>query len=117
MFINSNYFSPCFLNFTYTIESTNLHGFFHNYDPVRQKYTFCPLNKSFTIDESRPLIVPQEYIPPIEVTILEYIHNTKFNHKLYNLIQYTSHEFSLQTEELKNIRSLELLWPLLKTSS
>ena len=27
-----------------------------------------------------PLINPHEYIQPIEVHILEYIHNTKYNH-------------------------------------
>ena len=28
------------------------------------------------VDKSRPQIVPQDYIQPIEITILEYIHNT-----------------------------------------
>ena len=79
-------------------------------------YIFCPVNKSVDIDGSRPLIVPHEYIQPIEVTILESsILNTDTYHKLYNLIQNTRHEFSLDNEELNNIRALEILWPLLKS--
>ena len=83
----------------------------------RYIYIFCPLTNSFPIDETRPLIVPQEYRQPIEITILEYIHNTKFNHKLYDLIQNTKHEFSLHTEEKKIIRALEHLWHLLQTKN
>ena len=114
MFISSNYTSAYFLNFTYCMKSTYLHGILRNYDPNRQKYRFFPQTNSFTIDEARPLIVPQEFIQPIEVTILEHIHIKKFNHKLYNLIQNTSHELSLETEKLKIIRKLELLWSLLQ---
>ena len=55
---------------------------------------------NFLTHESRPLNVLQEYIQPIEITILEYIHNNEFNHKLYNLIQNTRHDFSLVTEQL-----------------
>ena len=36
MFINSKFKSPYFLNFTYCIKSTNVHGIFRNYDPIRQ---------------------------------------------------------------------------------
>ena len=78
-------------------------------------YIFCPLTKTFNDKESRPLIVPHEYIQPIELPILEFIHNSKYNHKIYNLIQNTPHEFSVGTEELKTIKALQLLWPLLQT--
>ena len=78
-------------------------------------YIFCPLTKTFNDEESRPLIVPHEYIQPIELPILEFIHNSKYNHKIYNLIQNTPHEISVGTEELKKIKALQLLWPLLQT--
>ena len=80
-------------------------------------YIFCPLTKTFNVEESRPLIVPHEYVQPVEIKILEFIHNTKYNHKLFNLIQHTHHEFSIGTEELKTIKALQLLWPLLHTKS
>ena len=72
-------------------------------------YIFCPLTKTFNDEESRPLIIPHEYIQPIEVPILEFIHNTKYNHKIYNIIQNTPHEFAVGTEELKTIKALQLL--------
>ena len=65
--------------------------------------------KTFNDKESRPLIIPHEYIQPIEVPILEFIHNSKYNHKIYNLIQNTPHEFAVGTEELKTIKALQLL--------
>ena len=80
-------------------------------------YIFCPLTRTFIEEESRPLIVPPECIQPIEVPILEFIHNTKYNHKVYNLIQKTPHEFAVGTEELKTIKALQLLWPLLQTKN
>ena len=80
-------------------------------------YIFCPLTKTFNDEESRPLIIPHEYIQPIEVPILEFIHNTKYNLKIYNLIQNTPHEFAVGTEELKTIKALQLLWPLLQTKN
>ena len=80
-------------------------------------YIFCPLTKTFNDEESRPLIIPHQYIQPIEVTILELIHNTKYNHKIYNLIQNTPHEFAVGTEELKTIKALQLFWPLLQTKN
>ena len=80
-------------------------------------YIFCPLTKTFKVEESQPLIVPHEYIQPIEISILEFIHNTKYNHKLYNLIQNRPHEFSVGTEELKTIKAHQLLWPLLQTKN
>ena len=80
-------------------------------------YIFCPLTKTFSDEEFRPLIIPHEYIQPIEVPILEFIHNTKYNHKIYNLIQNTPHEFAVGTEELKTIKALQLLWPLLQTKN
>ena len=75
-------------------------------------YTFCPLTNA---DDSRPPINPHKYIQPIEIPKLEYINNTKNYNKMYNLIQNTWHEFSLNNEELNTIRALELLWPLLQT--
>ena len=44
-FINSKYTSPYFLNFTYCIKDTNLHGILRNYDPITQMYIFCPITK------------------------------------------------------------------------
>ena len=75
--INSKYSSPFFLNFTYCIKNTNLQGILRIYDPVTQMYIFCPLTMTFNDKESRPLIIPHEYIQPIEVPMLEFIHNTK----------------------------------------
>ena len=80
-------------------------------------YIFCPLTKTFNVEEARPLIVPREHIQPVETPILEFIHNTEYNHKLFNLIQHTNHEFSIGTEELKTIKPLQLLWPLLHTKN
>ena len=53
-FINSKYTSPYFLNFTYCIKDTNLHGILRNYDPITQMYIFCPITKTFNAEESRP---------------------------------------------------------------
>ena len=114
-FINSKDTSPFFLNFTYCIKDTNVQGILRNYDPSRQMYIFCPLTRSFKIDESRPLMVPHENIQPVEIPILEHIHNNKYNHKLYILIQNTPHEFSPSSEEHKIIKALVVLWPLLQT--
>ena len=116
-FINSKYTSPFFLNFTYCIKVTNLHGILRNYDPITQIYIFCPITKTFNADESRPFLIPHEFVQPIEIPILEFIHNTKFNHKLYNLIQNTPYEFAVGTEELTTIKALQLLWPLLQTKN
>ena len=116
-FINSKYTSPFFLNFTYCIKDTNLHGILRNYDPIHQMYIFCPIINAFQDKESRPFLVPHEFLQPIEIPILEFIHNTKYNHKLYNLIQNTPHEFAVGTEELNIIKALQLLWPLLQTKN
>ena len=116
-FINSKHSLPFFLNFTYCIKNTNFQDILQNYDPITQMYIFCPLTKTFKDEESRPLIIPHEYIQPIEVPILEFIHNTKYNHKIYNLIQNTPHEFAVGTKELKTIKTLQLLWPLLQTKN
>ena len=116
-FINSKYTSPYFLNFTYCIKDTNLHGILRNYDPITQMYIFCPITKTFNAEESRPLLIPHEFVQPIEIPILEFIHNTKFNHNLYNLIQNTPYEFAVGTEELNTIKALQLLWPLLQTKN
>ena len=116
-FINSKYTSPYFLNFTYCIKDTNLHGILRNYDPKTQMYIFCPITKTFNAEESRPFLIPHEFLQPIEIPILEFIHNTKFNHKLYNLIQNTPYEFAVGTEELTTIKALQLLWPLLQTKN
>ena len=116
-FINSKYTSPYFLNFTYCIKDTNLHGILRNYDPITQMYIFCPITKTFNAEESRPFLIPHEFVQTIEIPILEFIHNTKFNHKLYNLIQNTPYEFAVGTEELTTIKALQLLWPLLQTKN
>ena len=116
-FLNSKYTSPFFLNFTYCIKDTNLHGILRNYDPVTQMYIFCPITKTFNDEESRPFIIPHEFIQPIEIPILEFIHNTKYNHKIYNLIQNTPYEFAVGTEELNTIKALQLLWPRLQTKN
>ena len=116
-FLNSKYTSPFFLNFTYCIKDTNLHGILRNYDPITQMYIFCPITKTFNAEESRPFLIPHEFVQPIEIPILEFIHNTKFNHKLYNLIQNTPYEFAVGTEELTTIKALQLLWPLLQTKN
>ena len=76
-FLNSKYTSPFFLNFTYCIKDTNLHGILHNYDPVTQMYIFCPITKTINAEETRPLLIPHEFIQPIEIPILEFIHNNK----------------------------------------
>ena len=104
--INSKYTSPFFLNFTYCNKETNLQGTPQNYDSITQMYNFCPLNKLLNVDESRPMTIPQEFLQPVEVSTLELIYNTHFNHKLYNLIQSTPYEQSLT---LKNVTSLKHL--------
>ena len=116
-FLNSKYTSPFFLNFTYCIKDTNLHGILRNYDPITQMYIFCPITKTFNAEESRPFLIPPEFIQPIEIPKLEFIHNTKYNHKIYNLIQNTPYEFAVGTEELKTIKALQLLWLLLQTKN
>ena len=103
-----------FLVFTYCIKNTNLQGTLRNYDPISQMYIFCPLTKLLNVDESRPLIVPHEFLQAVEVPILEFIHKTRYNHKLYNLIQNTPNELSPSTEEHNIIKALELPWPLLQ---
>ena len=72
------------------------------------------LNKLLDVDDSRPLVVPHEFLQPVEVPILEFIYNTRYNHKLYNLIQNTSYEQPPHTDERNIIKALELLWPLLQ---
>ena len=72
-------------------------------------YIFCPLTKSLDSEDSRSLINFHEYIQPIKVHTLKYIHKTKYNPKLNNLIQNTPYEFSLKKEEHNTI-----LWPLLQ---
>ena len=116
-FINSKYTSPFLLNFTYYIKDTIFQGILRKYDSITQMYIFCPLTKTFNVEESRPLIVPNEYIQPVKVPNLEFIHNTKYDHKLFNLIQSTLYEFSIGTEELKTIKALQLLWPLFQTKN
>ena len=112
---NSKYTSPFFLNFTYCIKDTNLQGILRNYGTIKQMSIVCLLTKTFNVNESRPLIVPHEFLQHAELPILELIHNTKYNHKLYKIIQITPYELSSSTEEHKIIKALELLWPLLQT--
>ena len=99
MFNNCKCTSPYFLNFTYCIKSTDIHGILRNCDPTRQMYIFFPVTNKFPIDDARPLIVLHREKQPIEITLLKN-HNTKFNHKLYSLIQNTKHEFSPHTKKL-----------------
>ena len=113
-FLNSKYTSQFFLNFKYCIKDNNLHGILRNYDPVTQMYIFCPMTKTFKAEESRPFLIPHEFIQPLEIPISEFNHNTKCNHKIFNLIQNTPYEFAVGTEELKTIKALQLLWPLLQ---
>ena len=117
LFIYSKYTSPYFLIFTYCNKSTYLHGILRNSDPVRQMCIFCPLTNTFPIDDASPIITPREYVQPTEITLLKQVHNIKFNLKHYSLIQNTNLEFSILTEEVKIIRMLELLWPLLRTKN
>ena len=116
-FLNSKYTSPFSPNFTYCIKNTNLHDILRNYEPVTQMYIFCRVTKTFNAEESRPFLIRHEFIQPIEIPILEFIHNTKYNHKISNLIQNTPYEFAVGTEELKTIKALQLLWPLLQTKN
>ena len=91
-----------------------MQGIIRTYDPIQKiLYIFCPLDRTFNIDETRLLIVPHKYIQPVEVPILENIHNINNNHKLYDLIRNTPRKFSLSSEEQKIIKALELLWSLL----
>ena len=103
-----------FLNFTYCIKNTNLQGTLQNYDLSTQMYIFCPLIKLLLVDESRRLIIPHEFLQPVEVPNIEFIFNTRYNHKLYTLIQNTPYEHSPNTEEHNIIKALELLEPLLQ---
>ena len=114
-YINLNIPHHSFL--TYCIKDTNLQGILRNYDPITQMYIFCPLTKTFNVDESRPLIFPHEFLQTVEIPILEFIHNTRYNQKLYNLIQNTPYELSPSTEEHKIIKALQLVWPLLQTKN
>ena len=115
-YINCKYTSSFFLNFTYCIKDTNLEGILRIYDPITQMYIFCSLTKTFNVDESPPpLIVPHEFLQPVEIPIQEFIHNTRYNHKLHNLVQKTPYELSPSTEEHKIFKALELLRPLLQT--
>ena len=78
-------------------------------------FIFCALTKIFNVDESRPLIVPHQFLQPGEIPVLEFIHNTRFNHKLYNLIQNTPYELSPSFDEHNIIKAVELFWPFLQT--
>ena len=80
-------------------------------------YIFFPITKTLNAEESRAFLIPHEFIQPIEIPILEFIHNAKYNHKIYNLIQNTPYEFAVGTEELKSIKALQLLLPLLQTKN
>ena len=82
-FINSKYTSQFFLNFTYCYKNTNYQGTLRKYDPISQMYLFCPLTKTCNVKETRPLVVPHEYSQPVEIPILEFIHNTNYNHKFF----------------------------------
>ena len=61
-------------------------------------YNFCPLINNFPLDDSRPIILSNEYIQSVEISLLESIHIFKFNHKLCNLIQKPKQENSAVTK-------------------
>ena len=69
MFSNSQYIPPFFLRSTYCIKTTNLQGILRNYHPVRQMYIFFPLTNNFPLDDTRPIMIPHEYIQPINLNI------------------------------------------------
>ena len=81
---------------------------------ITQINIFCPLNKVQNVDESRPLIAPHQFLQPVEFPILEFIFNTRYNHKLYNLIQNTPYEQSSNTEEHNIFKAFELPWRFLQ---
>ena len=62
-----------------------------------------------------PTNCPSRIPSAIEVPMLEFIYNTRYNHKLYNLIQNTPYEQSPNTEKHNIIEELGLLRPLLQT--
>ena len=43
-------------------------------------YIICPLTNTFPLDDARPIIILNEYIPPVEIALLKNIHNIKLNH-------------------------------------
>ena len=114
-YINSNYTSPFFLTFKNCIKDTNLQGTLRSYDPITQMYIFCPLNKLINLDKSLAMIIPHEFLQPFEVPIEEFTYNTRYNQKIYNLIENTPYEQSPNTEDRNTIEALQLLWPLLQT--
>ena len=92
-----------------------MQGIIRNYGPITQMYIFCPLTRTFNVDESRPLIVPSEYIQPVEVSTLEIFQNTKYNHKIYNLIQThrtNSHQVVKSKRLSKHLNSFGLSYKL-----
>ena len=76
---------------------------------------FCPITNNFPPEDSGPLIITLELIQPVEVALLQIIHNFKFNHKLYYLIPSSTLGFSATPEEVAKIRALDLFWLLLQT--
>ena len=95
------------MNPTYRLNSTNLHSIHRNYNPLKQVYRLCPLTNNFKLEDSRPIIIPHEYIQPFEITLLEKMHNFKFDQKLYNRIQ-ANYELSPVNKEVNVISGLEL---------
>ena len=88
--------------------------------PFHKKYKFIyilPTNQFLWRWWLPPTSFPHEYLQPIEINILYYIHNTEYNHKIYSLIQNPRHEFSFNSKELKIIKAQELLWSLLQTKN
>ena len=79
------------------------------------KVHFLPLNSTFPINDSQPIIMPHEYIQLVELPLSENNHSTNFNNKLYYPIQNSHHVFSVTPEDIKIIKAFEPLWQLLPT--
>ena len=116
-FLNSKYTSQFFLNFTYCIKDTNLHGILRNYDQLPKCIYSVPSQRPSIPKIQDHSLSRMNLSHLLKYLYLVFIHNTKYNHKIYNLIQNTPYEFAVGTEELNTIRALQLLWPLLQTKN
>ena len=109
MFGNSKYISAHFLK-VLTYEPSKLRSRTLNVH-------FLQPHGAILIEESLPIIIPYEYIQPVEIPPLENSHGTYFSHNFHNLIQNTQHKISVTAEHIEIIKALELLWPLLRNLS
>ena len=111
MLINFKFTSRWFLNFTYCIKSKKNHGILRNYYSVRQINIFCPFTNHFPLEDSRSIIIRMKMSTRWKF-FLESIHNFDCIHKLYILFKILTTSFPLSPNI---IRSLDFLWPLLRT--